>query len=50
MAVAKEAQKGGGLDKLIAFTQKALTRSHFLSYFDTLKYLAMTLPVAPSYI
>ena len=40
MAAAKEAQKGGGLDKLIAFTQKALTRSHFLSYFDTLKYLA----------
>jgi DegV family protein with EDD domain len=28
------------LDKLTEFTKKALTRSHFLAYFDTLKYLA----------
>jgi len=40
MAAAREAKKGMGLDKLVEFTRKALTRSHFLAYFDTLKYLA----------
>ncbi len=40
MAVAKEAQKGTGMDKLVEFTHQALKRSHFISYFDTLKYLA----------
>jgi DegV family protein with EDD domain len=40
LAAAKEAQKGVGLDALIEFTRKALLRSHFIVYFDTLKYLA----------
>ena len=40
LAAAKEAKKGADLDKLADFTRKALTRSHFMAYFDTLKYLA----------
>ena len=40
LAAAKEAQKGANLDKLVEFTRKALKRSHFIVYFDTLKYLA----------
>jgi DegV family protein with EDD domain len=40
IAAAREAQKGTNLDKLIEFTNKALKRSHFIVYFDTLKYLA----------
>jgi DegV family protein with EDD domain len=40
LASAKEAQNGVGLDKLVEFTRKALKRSHFIVYFDTLKYLA----------
>jgi EDD domain protein, DegV family len=40
LAVAKEAQNGANLDKLVEFTRKALKRSHFIVYFDTLKYLA----------
>ena len=40
LAVAREAQKGAGLDKLVEFTRKALKRSHFIVYLDTLKYLA----------
>ncbi|MCX6003553.1 MAG: DegV family protein [Chloroflexi bacterium] len=40
IAAAREAQKGANLDKLVEFTHKALTRSHFIVYFDTLKYLA----------
>ena len=40
LAVAKEAQNGASLDKLVEFTRKALKRSHFIVYFDTLKYLA----------
>lgn len=39
IATAKEAQKDVKLDKLIEFTHKALKRSHFIAYFDTLKYL-----------
>jgi len=40
LAAAREAQKGANLDKLVEFTNKALERSHFMVYFDTLKYLA----------
>jgi DegV family protein with EDD domain len=40
LAAAKEAQNGANLDKLVEFTRKALKRSHFIVYFDTLKYLA----------
>jgi DegV family protein with EDD domain len=40
LAAAKEAQVGANLDKLVEFTRKALKRSHFIVYFDTLKYLA----------
>ncbi len=40
LAAASRAKKGMNLDKLIDFTNKALTRSHFVAYFDTLKYLA----------
>jgi DegV family protein with EDD domain len=39
IAVAKETQKNIKLDNLIDFTRKALKRSHFIAYFDTLKYL-----------
>lgn len=40
IAAAKETQKGVSLDKLVEFTHTALKRSHFIAYFDTLKYLA----------
>ena len=40
LAAAREAEKGASLDKLIEFTRQALKRSHFIVYFDTLKYLA----------
>ena len=40
LAAAREAQKGTNLDNLVAFTHEALKRSHFIVYFDTLKYLA----------
>jgi len=40
LAAAKEALNGTSLDKLVDFTRKALKRSHFIVYFDTLKYLA----------
>jgi DegV family protein with EDD domain len=40
LAAAKEAQKGANLDELVEFTHQALKRSHFIVYFDTLKYLA----------
>ena len=40
MAAAKEAKKGASLEKVTEFARKALTRSHFISYFGTLKYLA----------
>ena len=39
IAVAKETRKNVKLDDLIDFTHKALKRSHFIVYFDTLKYL-----------
>jgi DegV family protein with EDD domain len=40
LSSAAQAKKGMNLDKLVEFTHKALTRSHFVAYFDTLKYLA----------
>ena len=40
LAAAQEAKKGANLDKLIEFSQSAISRTHFLAYFDTLKYLA----------
>ena len=40
LAAAKEARNGTNLDKLVEFTHKTLKRSHFIVYFDTLKYLA----------
>jgi DegV family protein with EDD domain len=40
LSAAAQAKKGMNLDKLVEFTRKALTRSHFVAYFDTLKYLA----------
>lgn len=40
LAAAARAKAGMNLDKLIDFTKKTLLRSHFLAYFDTLKYLA----------
>jgi len=39
-ATAREAQNGANMDKLVEFTRKALKRSHFIVYLDTLKYLA----------
>ena len=40
IAAAREAQKSAGLKELSAFVQRAKSRSHFVAYFDTLKYLA----------
>jgi DegV family protein with EDD domain len=40
IAAAREAQKGTGLDDMVKFAQRAIERSHFVAYFDTLKYLA----------
>ena len=40
LSAANQAKKGMNLDKLVEYTRKALTRSHFVVYFDTLKYLA----------
>jgi len=40
LSAAKQAKKGMNLEQLTEFTRKALTRSHFMAYFDTLKYLA----------
>ena len=37
---AKEAQKGTRLKELVDFVNQAKLRSHFIVYFDTLKYLA----------
>jgi DegV family protein with EDD domain len=39
LAAARKAQQGASMNELIEFTKKALTRSHFIVYFDTLKYL-----------
>jgi DegV family protein with EDD domain len=40
MAVVKAAQAGSGLDELADLARKAVSRSHLIAYFDTLKYLA----------
>ncbi len=40
ITAAKVAQTGANLDKLIELVRKSTTRSHFIAYFDTLKYLA----------
>ena len=40
LAAAGEAKKGANLDTLVNFAHEALKRSHFIVYFDTLKYLA----------
>jgi len=40
LAAAREAKKGANLDTLVNFTHETLKRSHFIVYFDTLKYLA----------
>jgi len=40
IAVAKAAQAGANLDEVVDLVHKALPRSHFIVYFDTLKYLA----------
>ena len=40
LSAAKAARDGMKLDELINFVHQALLRSHFIVYFDTLKYLA----------
>jgi DegV family protein with EDD domain len=40
IAAARAAQSGVNLDDLAALVRQARTRSHFIVYFDTLKYLA----------
>jgi len=40
ISAARKAQSGAKLDELTDFVRKALDRSHFIAYFDTLKYLA----------
>lgn len=40
IAAAGAAQAGAGLDELVALVRKAMSRSHLVAYFDTLKYLA----------
>ncbi|MFC2072298.1 DegV family protein [Chloroflexota bacterium] len=40
IAAAKAAQTGANLDKVADLVRKAMSRSHFIAYFDTLKYLA----------
>jgi len=40
ISTARKAREGVSLDELINFVHGALTRSHFVAYFDTLKYLA----------
>ncbi len=40
ITAAKAAQSGAKLDELTALVRRAMTRSHFLAFFDTLKYLA----------
>ncbi len=40
ITAAKAAQTGANLDKLIELVHLSMTRSHFIAYFDTLKYLA----------
>ncbi len=40
IATAKAAQTGAKLDELTKLVRSAISRSHFIAYFDTLKYLA----------
>jgi len=40
IAAAKVAQTGAKLDELADLVRRAMARSHFIAYFDTLKYLA----------
>jgi len=40
IAAAKKAQAGANLDELTGLVRRAMTRSHLVAYFDTLKYLA----------
>ena len=40
IAVAKAAQAGANLDEVTALARRAISRSHLIAYFDTLKYLA----------
>lgn len=40
LAAARKAKAGTSMDDLIQYTRQTLKRSHFISYFDTLKYLA----------
>jgi DegV family protein with EDD domain len=40
IAAAKTAQKGSNLDELVDLVHRAMSRSHSIMYFDTLKYLA----------
>jgi DegV family protein with EDD domain len=40
IAAAKKAQTGAKLDELAGLVRRAITRSHIIIYFDTLKYLA----------
>jgi len=40
ISTARKAQTGAKLDEVTDFARKALDRSHFIAYFDTLKYLA----------
>lgn len=40
LSVANQAKKGMNLSRLVEYTHKAIPRSHFVVYFDTLKYLA----------
>jgi DegV family protein with EDD domain len=40
IAAAKQAKQGAKLKDLIDFVNRAKARSHFITYFDTLKYLA----------
>ncbi|MFC2034964.1 DegV family protein [Chloroflexota bacterium] len=40
ITTAKVAQTGANLDELTDLVHKAMPRSHFIAYFDTLKYLA----------
>ena len=41
LAAARKAKDGASMDDLVAYTRQTLKRSHFIAYFDTLKYLAI---------
>ena len=40
IAASQKAQEGASLDEMVDFVKKAIPRSHFVVYFDTLEYLA----------